>query len=571
MKKAIILIVTTVAVLLLAAFAGVWFYFNSVSRQNMEVKLGELEKQIDTYLNVPIKINLDGNFKEIKPAELGLTVSASKNLNISVKIDRYRLEETLDKNFKIIDGRPISANFFFNDNGKLEIKEGKDGVVIDESEFIKSLKESARKLNSNDQIKIASSKKTPEVSRSMLEKEQAKMEEMLNHQFTLLDPIYSDDWDLKLKDHLDWVSFVQGRELNIPIINKKVITREPVDGLESKAVILIEINQKNLNTFVDEKVSKWLDRPAEAVNIYTDKEGKVIIEGKGGDGKKIQREKLKKAIELAVAEKIKDVPIPVAIIQPKVTISDDLKAKGIKERIAVGHTSYYGSPANRIHNIKTGAAKYNGLIVAPDEIFSFNENLGRVDASTGFKKELVIKSEGTLPEFGGGICQVSTTMFRTALLGGLSLVERNQHSYAVSYYSQILGHGLDATIYLGGPDFRFKNDTGQHILIETYTENDYELYIIFYGTADGRRVEMEGPYLSNYHNPGPTIYVETTDLSPGQTKQVEKAHTGFNALWYRHLFDANGKETVEPLKTEYKAVANKILKGVEKTEVEKVP
>lgn len=566
MKKTAILIVATVAILLLAAFAGLWFYLNSVSQKNLEIKLGELEKQINDYLSTPIKISLDNNLKEIKPTELGLTVSASKNLNISVKIDRYQLEEALDNNFKITDSGPVSASFFFNDKGKLEIKEGKDGVVIDEAEFIKNLKESARKLNSDDQIKIASSKKTPEVSLSMLEKEQAKTEEMLNHQFTLLDPIYSDDWDLKLKDHLDWVSFVQGRELNIPVINKKVITREPVDGLESKAVISIEINQKNLNAFVDEKISKWLDRPVEDVNIYTDKDGKVVIEGKGGDGKKIQREKLKKAIELAVAEKIKDVPIPVAIIQPKVTISEDLKEKGIKERIAVGHTSYYGSPANRIHNIKTGAAKYNGLIVAPDEVFSFNKNLGRVDASTGFKKELVIKSEGTLPEFGGGICQVSTTMFRTALLGGLSLVERNQHSYAVSYYSQILGHGLDATIYLGGPDFRFKNDTGQHILIETYTENDYELYIIFYGTADGRRVEMEGPYLSNYHNPGPTIYVETTDLAPGQTKQVEKAHTGFNALWYRHLFDANGKETVEPIKTEYKAVANKILKGVEKTE-----
>ena len=157
-------------------------------------------------------------------------------------------------------------------------------------------------------------------------------------------------------------------------------------------------------------------------------------------------------------------------------------------------------------------------------------------------------------------------MFRTVLLSGLPVTERNEHSYAVSYYSQVLGHGLDATIYLGGADFRFENDTGQHVLIQTYTENDYELYIVFYGTKDGRSVELEGPYLSNYHSPGATMYIDTDRLFVGETKQVEKPHTGFSALWYRHLVLPDGTTEVKAIETNYRAVPKKIWVGTQEKE-----
>ena len=199
-------------------------------------------------------------------------------------------------------------------------------------------------------------------------------------------------------------------------------------------------------------------------------------------------------------------------------------------------------------------------------MFSFNQNLGAVDGRNGYKKELVIKKEGTIPEYGGGICQVSTTMFRSVLFGGLPVVERNEHSYAVRYYSQVLGDGLDATIYLGGADLKFENNTEQHILIQTFTESDYELYIVFYGTPDGRDVELEGPYLSNYHYPGPTVYIDTDKIAEGQTKQVEKPHTGFNVLWYRHLTDKDGNKTSEPVETRYRAIPAKIWVGVNDNE-----
>lgn len=574
-----------------------------LSPKEATIQLNQAEEK---YLNTTIRISvgkptatdgqLDTAFADVSPKELGLnilveeTIEAievmnAKNIDFTnlfsignrgykkllpiVSADYEKLNSMLETTFKLSELAPKPATFYFDENNKLAIREEQRGlVVIDYEKTINDLKNAAKNLD--HYVEISLNWAMSPVTAELLEQQKDSVAQSLRHQVALLDPIYSDDWYLKLSDHLDWVNFIQKQNIKLPYIQTSFLV-DPIEGSPGEAVIAIEINQDKLNEYIDENISKWLDREAEPVNIYTDETEKVIIEGKGNNGRKVQRKLLKEAIELAVANKVLQVTIPVLDIEPSFNISQDLQEKGIKERIGVGHTSYYRSPANRVHNIKIGAAKFNGLLIAPGETFSFNQNLGPVDASTGFKKELVIKKEGTIPEYGGGICQVSTTVFRAAIFAGLLIAERNQHSYAVSYYSQVLGHGLDATIYLGGADLKFTNDTKNHILIQTYTENDYELYIIFYGTPDGRSVEMEGPYLSNYHNPGPTIYENTTKLLTGETKQVEKPHTGFNALWYRHLKLADGTVQKEPIETHYKAVPGKILVGTAATEAQLTP
>lgn len=533
-----------------------------------------IDKPIKEFLNKEIELSILGKTKKVKIRDLGVQILGSQTLDVIkqtdkednnkfiVSLDREKMENTLDKIFEFRKLEPKSATFFFDPKGNLAIKEGEDGIVIDTETLVKELRAAAQNLQLK-KITVATENQKPAITKEILEGEQEKIKQSLDHKFVLIDPVYTDDWELKLRDRLDWVKFTQKEEITLPVFNQKILI-DPSSKIAGKNLITIEIDQNKLDAFVDEKISKWLDKPAEPVKIYTDENEKVVIEGKGNNGKMIQRKKLKQAIEIAVEQRIKDVTIPVVDIEPAIEISEDLQAKGITERIAIGHTSYYGSPANRVHNVKVGAAKFNGKLIAPDETFSFNKNLGAVDGSTGYKKELVIKQEGTIPEFGGGVCQVSTTFYRAILLSGLQIVERNQHSYAVSYYSQILGHGLDATIYLGGPDFKFKNDTKDHILVQTYVDKDFELYFVLYGTKDGRSVEMEGPYLSNYRNPPGTVYIETSDLPEGQKKQVEKPHTGFNALWYRHVTKANGEVITEEIKTNYKAMPAKILVGTAK-------
>jgi vancomycin resistance protein YoaR len=491
----------------------------------------------------------------------GATMPIEKEGKLITSISKDKLSYTLEKEFNLKALEPKSASFYFDETGGLEIQEGKKGLAIDYDALAKELKVSAERLQAPD-ISLASYRVEPEVKEENLLEHQEEIVEKLGRKLVLVDPIYSDDWYLKLEDHLDWVKLTEKEKVLLPYIGVPAYINKTGDEISGEASIHIEIDQDKLNKYVDEEISEWLDRDPEDVNIYTDENGEVVVEGKGSNGRKVQRQLLRESIELALENEINEITIPVLDLSPEINISADLQELGITERIAVGHTSYYGSPANRVHNIKEGASKFNGKLIAPGEVFSFNQNLGAVDGSTGYRKELVIKKEGTIPEYGGGICQVSTTFYRAVLFSGLPIVERNQHSYAVSYYSQVLGHGLDATIYLGGPDFKFQNDTDSHLLIQTYTDSDYELNVVLYGEPKTREVELEGPYLSGYHSPGPTVYEDTTTLLEGQTKQMEKAHTGFTAVWYRHIFNEDGEEEIETISTNYRAIPAKILVGV---------
>ncbi len=184
------------------------------------------------------------------------------------------------------------------------------------------------------------------------------------------------------------------------------------------------------------------------------------------------------------------IDLTVRATQPKNSLGS-LNKLGIKELIGRGESKFNGSPANRRHNIRVGLKKIEGVIVKPGEEFSFNKYLGPVEASTGFKPELVIKATGTVPEFGGGLCQVSSTTFRAAMHAGLPITARRNHSYAVQYYAP---QGTDATIYPGVQDLKFTNDTGNSILIWPYLKDENYLIFDFYGTYDGRKIELGTPY-----------------------------------------------------------------------------
>ncbi len=189
--------------------------------------------------------------------------------------------------------------------------------------------------------------------------------------------------------------------------------------------------------------------------------------------------------------------LPSRRIAPRFTIAE-VNNLGITTLLAEGRSNFAGSPPSRVHNIKTAAKRFNGIILAPGEELSFVKLLGPVDGTTGYAKELVIKDNQTKPEYGGGICQVSTTLFRSAILAGMEITQRRNHSYAIKYYQPT---GFDATIYAPYPDLRFKNNTAHHILIENHIEGT-ELVFRIYGTPDGRTVEMKGPFVTEKNPDG---------------------------------------------------------------------
>ena len=203
-------------------------------------------------------------------------------------------------------------------------------------------------------------------------------------------------------------------------------------------------------------------------------------------------------------------------VPPEVT-QNSLAKLGLTALLAKGESDFQGSTKSRIHNIEVGAAKINGLLLKPGEEFSFNKNLGEVDEKQGYRAELVIKSGKLIPEFGGGICQVSTTLFRAAAISGLPILERHPHSFPVRYYNP---QGFDATIYPGVSDLRFKNDTNGNILIQNHIEGAKLIFEIF-GSDDGRQIKLTGPKILEQNGNGSmkTVLIRKIAAADGTVKE----------------------------------------------------
>ncbi len=248
------------------------------------------------------------------------------------------------------------------------------------------------------------------------------------------------------------------------------------------------------------------------------------------------------------------------LVLSKVTprILGDGERLGIEEVIGVGRSNFSGSPSNRRKNIALGAKKVHTTLLAPGQEFSLLTVLGEIDGANGWLPELVIKGNQTVPEFGGGLCQVGTTMFRAALASGLKITERRNHSYRVRYYEPA---GTDATIYDPAPDFKFKNDMPTHALITTNIKGD-EMAFTVWGTKDGRNIEQTKPIVYNIVAPPPKKIVETLDLPPGTEKCTESAHAGADAEFTYTVTHADGRVEKETFKSRYRPWQAVCLKGV---------
>jgi vancomycin resistance protein YoaR len=231
---------------------------------------------------------------------------------------------------------------------------------------------------------------------------------------------------------------------------------------------------------------------------------------------------------------------------------------GIKKIIGTGFSNFAGSPSNRRHNIAVGAAAVNGTLIKPETEFSLLKILGKVDARAGYLPELVIKENKTTPEYGGGLCQIGTTAFRAALASGLPITERRNHSYRVVYYEPA---GTDATIYDPAPDFKFKNDTGNYILIQSRIEGN-NIYFDFWGTSDGRVIDKAKPKIYNITAPPAAKIIETTELRPGEKKCTEKAHAGADASLAYKVVYPDGKINEQIFTSHYRPWQEVCLIGV---------
>ncbi|MCD6109466.1 VanW family protein [bacterium] len=558
-----------------------------ISSLHLDEVQTKLMERGEPFLDLPISVTMDGETKDFTPKELGISLLPRntlqeikfvnfKNSNIAsilismihgkqipfyVSVDIENAQKSLEEKFNFADKKTKDAYLTFKNKTLIVVPE-QTGKAINTRSLYKDIKNRANNLSS-EPINVILLNRQPIVTQAKLEKEMEKIEDLLYKKIYLTYENW--DWHFTLADHIDWVKFKYVDNFHVGdvlSVNLGELQKDPgvlSDPLFLTKELKISIDPEVFMGYVKKEISPIIESKPQDVSIYKDENDKIIIEGKGENGRIIRSEYLVDAINLAVNNNINEVPIPVQKIKANVKVSDKLKMLGIETLIGTGRSAFAGSPPNRVHNIKIGVNKYNGLLIAPGETFSFNKFVGPVDTSSGYLPELVIKPEGTIPEYGGGLCQVSSTIYRAALMSGLPIVERAPHSYAVSYYAQIYGYGLDATIYIGVHDVKFINDTPGYILIQAYTEGT-QAFFKFYGIDDGRTVELEGPYQGGYHGPGPATIIVNPSLPPGTRRQVEHGHTGFNVTWYRHLFK-NGEKTTETIYSAYRAIPAKIMVG----------
>lgn len=238
---------------------------------------------------------------------------------------------------------------------------------------------------------------------------------------------------------------------------------------------------------------------------------------------------------------------------------DSINNLGIQELLGRGITKFAGSIPGRMHNIRLSAQRISGVILKPGEEFGFNATVGDVSKETGYQPAYIIENGRTVLGDGGGVCQTSTTLFRAVLNAGLPIVERHAHAYRVGYYEQNSAPGLDATVFSPKVDFRFKNDTPQHILVQTiFDPATATLTTEIYGTSDGRTVSISKPIITNEVKPPSPRYQDDPELPKGTTKQIDwsawGAHASFNRTVTRGgqvLYDSPFKSVYRPWQAVY--------------------
>lgn len=220
--------------------------------------------------------------------------------------------------------------------------------------------------------------------------------------------------------------------------------------------------------------------------------------------------------------------------QPSVTDRATGAELGVIQLVAEQTTYFYGSSEARIQNIVTAASQYHGLLVAPGQTFSMGSVLGDVSLENGYAEALIIYGGRTIKGVGGGVCQVSTTLFRTVFFAGFPVIERYSHAYRVPYYEMDASGsvdtqfaGMDATVYFPLVDFKFQNDTPYWMLMETYVNVAARtLTWKIYSTTDGREITWETTGTQNTVPAPEPVFEENPELEANEMKQVDYAAEG---------------------------------------------
>jgi len=291
---------------------------------------------------------------------------------------------------------------------------------------------------------------------------------------------------------------------------KNYMTRQKMKRNSLYLEIDVGLNEEGIMTAIQDISQSISTEPKNASLEIVDDKVNIIKEI---NGIKLDEIGLKAEILKKVWNEDKIIEIPIIEIVPEIT-SEKLYAMNIRTKIGEYSTKFNKAMEERTENIKLAAGKLDGFILAPGEIFSFNEVVGERTGEKGYKEAPMFVNNRTVLGIGGGVCQLSSTLYNVVLLADLEIIERSNHSLPVSYVPL----GRDATVNYGTIDFRFKNTTNGHILIKCQVEND-TLTVSFFGYEKPyETIELVSEVVRKI--PPPVHTINDDNLEEGKTKLV---------------------------------------------------
>ena len=490
-----------------------------------------LSEKVEAWANQNIILTYQDNQLPLQPNELGITIDTKttrdsaynlgRNKNILaglyeqisvlffqrqnnvapvIMIDMEEFARLTHDRFSGLESPAENASLIYNAKMRdWQIVAPREGEAFDREKLREDIKKRSVILDSSA-IELALIKDYPEilvdgtrdardVANRILDNAPYFLTYQVKNQNTSDQSEERHSWNIDRETLTDWISFSP--------TSKDSDDNNGSNPLSTMSGILnVSLDKEKIRGFLM-NISPAINRdPVDAQ--LTMSGGKVTIFARSQNGVQLEAEltadKISRGITRLNTTSIrypssqKNIEIIVTTRPPQIA-TDNIDTLGLTSLLGKGTSNFSGSPNNRIHNIGVGTAKFNGRLLKSGEEFSFNSILGEIGAQQGYLPELVIKQNKTIPEYGGGLCQVSTTAFRAAINAGLKITERYPHAFPVKYYNP---QGFDATIYPLHPDLRFINDTPNNLLIQSRVVGN-ELIFEFYGTADGREVKIIGP------------------------------------------------------------------------------
>jgi len=444
-----------------------------------------------------------------------LNILPSKNISLSYAFDENKLDEFVDILANENTSPPISYSVKITRSG-VEVDSGKIGKVVDKD----AIKKELLNLFSTHSSGVV----TPEVR---------EINETLTSKET---------GEIQMR-----AENLVGKDVDLNYEYKTVtLTDEDLVGFLAKDD---GFKKEAITAFIEESVIPKIERPTQnAYFVYKDERVEEFAPAKNGVvvDKEVLAEKIIFEARNLIADNSKTAVIEIPVLTQKPdTELDDVNNLGINQLIGRGVSTFKTSITSRIYNIGHASKKFNNILVAPGETFSFVNILGDVSALTGYKQAYIIKDGRTVLGDGGGVCQVSTTLFRAVLNAGLPVVERRAHSYRVGYYEQNYQPGVDATVYYPSTDFKFKNDTPAYILIQSIFDPDtYTLVFEIYGTNDGRVATVGKSTINSVTPPPEDLYVDDPTLPIGTVKQID--HKAWGAkVSFKYTVERDGETLID--------------------------